>query len=291
MLVFAATEAGIAALWRVPLFGMAAHRLFAVSVGAGEPGTLHDFERDGTLRIIAARTTKPLHESELVPGETCFLAAESADVVARNPAVALWQDAGSRVPQPAKTGVALAVLAAVIVAASFGLVAAEVAACGGALMMVLTGVIAPGSAARALEPKVLGILAGSIGLGAIVVSSGLAEDIADAISSLAAGPLALVIVLAVTTTLMTNLVTNAATASILTPVAIAVAVEEGVDPVTVLALLGTCVSFTLLNPFSHQSNVMVMQPGGYTGPLFARFGLPVLLAVLVTVCGVAYVLV
>ena len=65
----------------------------------------------------------------------------------------------------------------------------------------------------------------------------------------------------------------------------------GIDPVTVLALLGTCVSFTLLNPFSHQSNVMVMQPGGYTGALFARFGLPVLLAVLVTVCGVAYLLV
>lgn len=38
----------------------------------------------------------------------------------------------------------------------------------------------------------------------------------------------------------------------------------GVDPVIVLALIGTCVSFTLINPFSHQSNVMVMQPGGYS---------------------------
>ena len=177
-----------------------------------------------------------------------------------------------------------------IVAASFGLVPAEVAATGGALLMVLTGVISPRSAARALEPKVLGILAGSIGLGAIVVGSGLAEVLADAISDLSDGPLALVIVLALVTTVMTNLVTNAATASIVTPVAITVAAEMGLDPQLVLALVGTCVSFTLLNPFSHQSNVMVMQPGGYTGALFARVGTPLLAACLVTVCGVGYLL-
>ena len=60
--------------------------------------------------------------------------------------------------------------------------------------------------------------------------------------------------------------TNAATASIVTPVALRIAADLGVDPVTVLALVGTCVSFTLINPYSHQSNVMVMQPGGYTWP-------------------------
>ena len=91
---------------------------------------------------------------------------------------------------------------------------------------------------------------------------------------------------------MTNLVTNAATASILTPVGIGPSrASIGIDPVTILALIGTCVSFTLLNPFSHQSNMMVMRPGGYTG----RDVRPLRrcrcwLAVLVTVCAVAYVL-
>ncbi|WP_028062237.1 SLC13 family permease [Solirubrobacter soli] len=291
VLVFAATEEGIDAIWRTPLFGMAAHRLFAVSVGTGEYGSLHDLERDGSLRIIAARSPKPLHESELIPGATCFIAADSADAVERNPAIALLHGGGSRAPQPRKTGVALAVLLAVIVAASFGLTPAEVAATGGAVLMVITGVLTPGAAARALEPKVLGVLAGSIGLGAIVVESGLAGEIADAISSLSGGPFALVVVLAVTTTVMTNLVTNAATASIVTPVAIAVARDMHVDPVTILALVGTCVSFTLLNPFSHQSNLMVMQPGGYTGAVFARFGAPVLAVCLITVCGVTYLLI
>lgn len=290
VLVFAATEAGIAAIWRTPLFGMSAHRLYAVSINAGDRGRLHDIEEDGSLRIIAARTSEPLHETELIAGETCFVASDDADAVADNPFVALWQDAASRAPQPAKTGVALAVLLGVIITASFGLTAAEVAASAGAVLMVLTGVITPRSAARALEPKLLALLAGSIGLGAIVVESGLADTIAEAITDVASGPLMLVIALALTTTVMTNLVTNAATASIVTPVGITVALDMGVDPVTVLALVGTCVSFTLLNPYSHQSNLMVMKPGGYSTATFARFGAAVLVAGLITVCGIAYLL-
>jgi di/tricarboxylate transporter len=290
LLVFEATEEGIAAIWRTPLFGVSAQRLYAVSVSAGEPASLHDFERDGSLKIIAARSDHSLHETDLNPGETCYVAGESEEAVARSPVVALWQTATSRAPQPSKTFVALGILLCVIVAASFGLTPAEVAASAGAVAMVLTGVITPRSAVRALEPKVLGLIAGSIGLGAIVVESGIAGELADAISDLADGTLGLVIVLAVATTVMTNLVTNAATASILTPVALRIASDMGVDPVTVLALIGTCVSFTLINPFSHQSNVMVMQPGGYSTALFARFGAPILAACLVTVCGVAYLL-
>ena len=46
---------------------------------------------------------------------------------------------------------------------------------GGALLTVLTGILSPRSAARALDWNVLFILAGSVGLGAVVVSSGLAD--------------------------------------------------------------------------------------------------------------------
>lgn len=290
LLVFASTASGVSAIWATPLFGMSAHRLFEVSVSAGEGATLHDFERDGSMRIIAARSKHSLHDTELEPGETCFVSAASVDAVLRSEAVALAQDAASRAPQPAKTWKALVILLGVIVAASFGLAPAEVASSTGAVLMVITGVLTPRSAVRALDPKVLAILAGSIGLGTVVVDSGLADVIADAIRGAADGRLALLIVLALATAAMTNLVTNAATASILTPVGISLATELGLDPVTVLALIGTCVSFTFLNPFSHQSNLMVMEPGGYTTKEFARFGAPVLAAALVTVCGVAFAL-
>ena len=158
--------------------------------------------------------------------------------------------------------------------------------------MVLTGVLTPGSAGRALDWNVLFVIAGSVGLGAIVVSSGLADLIADGIRLASGGSeLLFVIAFAAITTLMTNLITNAAAASILTPVGIAIALEYGIDPTVVLALIGTCISFTFLNPFGHQTNMMVMRPGGYTTATFLRFGTPVLLAALITAAAVAYLLI
>jgi di/tricarboxylate transporter len=63
-----------------------------------------------------------------------------------------------------------------------------------------------------------------------------------------------------------------------------------VQPVTLLALVATCISFTFINPFSHQSNLMVMGPGGYSTRTFARFGAPLMAVSLVTVCLVAWAL-
>ncbi|MBV9581967.1 MAG: hypothetical protein JO057_25585, partial [Chloroflexi bacterium] len=282
---------GIGALWQSPLFGLPPDRLYTVTINADSGGAVSDLEADGSIRVVAARTSAPLRGTTLLPGATCFVAADNAEVVAQHEAVALWQAAASRVPQPGKTWVALLILASVVVAGSFGLAPVELAASAGAVLMVLTGVLTPGAAARALDMQLLFILAGSIGLGAIVISSGLADVIADAIRTASGGNTALVvIVFAVATTVMTNFVTNAATASILTPVGVGIATELGISPVILLALIGTCVSFTFINPLSHQTNMMVMRPGGYTLRSFAMFGVPVLLGSLATACAVAYLL-
>jgi di/tricarboxylate transporter len=53
------------------------------------------------------------------------------------------------------------------------------------------------------------------------------------------------VVFALTTTVMTNLITNAAATSILTPIALGIAAKLGLNPVTLLALVATCISFTL----------------------------------------------
>ena len=67
-------------------------------------------------------------------------------------------------------------------------------------------------------------------------------------------------------------------------VAVTVAAATGLDPVVLLIVIGTCISFTFLNPFSHQSNLMVMGPGGYSTAVFFRFGVPLTLVSLVSVC-------
>jgi len=74
---------------------------------------------------------------------------------ARNSSIPLWQDAAGRAPQPGKTWIAVAVLVAVIVSASFGLAPVSIVALSGAVLMILTGVITPRSAVRALDWNVL----------------------------------------------------------------------------------------------------------------------------------------
>ena len=289
-LVFAASEVGVKTLWESPRFGLSPQHLYAVSVGPGEHGTLLEFE-DDDLRVIAAQTAKPLGDTTAIPGATVFVTCSSTEDLARHEAFTLWAQAAGRVPQPGKTWTALGVLAAVVVAASFGLAPVELIAFAGAVLMVLTGVLTPRMAVRALDWNVLFILAGSVGLGAIVVNSGLADVLARSIEQLSAGSLPVVVVVfAVTTTIMTNLITNAAAASILTPVAVGIATKLGLDPVTLLALVATCISFTFINPFSHQTNLMVMGPGAYSTRTFAKFGAPLVAVSLVSVSVVTWVL-
>jgi len=281
VLVYRATEDGVRMLWGSPRFGLARQDLFLVSVSSDEVTAIQDLDDDEDIMVVAAETTKSLRKAEAKPGDMCLVTAPSAEILADHPLVGLWQKVAGKAPQTGKTTAALIILLGVILASSFGLAPVELIATAGAVLMVLTRVLTPRSAARALNWNILAIIAGSIGLGTIVVKSGLGEIISRWIVDLSKGEAVLVaIVFAVVTTLVTNVVTNAAAAAILTPVAIKVANSAGLDPVILLTLIGTCISLTFLNPIAHQTNLMVMGPGGYSTKTFVRFGIPVTIVAL-----------
>ncbi len=281
VLVYRATEDGVRMLWGSPRFGLARQDLFLVSVSSDEVTAIQDLDDDEDIMVVAAETTKSLRKAEAKPGDMCLVTAPSAEILADHPLVGLWQKVAGKAPQTGKTTAALIILLGVILASSFGLAPVELIATAGAVLMVLTRVLTPRSAARALNWNILAIIAGSIGLGTIVVKSGLGEIISRWIVDLSKGEAVLVaVVFAVVTTLVTNVVTNAAAAAILTPVAIKVANSAGLDPVVLLTLIGTCISLTFLNPIAHQTNLMVMGPGGYSTKTFVRFGIPVTIVAL-----------
>jgi di/tricarboxylate transporter len=290
-LVYRATETGVRTLWANPRFGLAPQRLFLVAIATNEQKTVRDLEEGEDIAVVAAQTTRLLRDAPAEPGELCLVTAASADALAENSLVAMWRELSGTAPQTAKTWIAVAVLVGTIVSASFGIAAVELCAVAGAVLMVFTGVLTPRSAVRALNWNILAIIAGSVGLGTIVVQSGLGGYVSDAVVSLA-GDTALLVVLVfvIGTTLLTNAVTNAAAAAILTPIALEVAAVAGLDPVVLLTLIGTCISFTFLNPYSHQSNLMVLRPGGYSTATFVRFGVPLTVAVAVSAIGVGWVL-
>jgi di/tricarboxylate transporter len=281
VLVYRATEAGVRMLWGSPRFGLARQDLYLVSVSSDESTALQELEEDEDIMVVAAQTTKPLRKTEARPGEMCLVSAPSAEVLADHPLVGLWQKVAGKAPQTGKTAAGLAILLGVILASSFGVAPVELIAVTGAALMVVTGVLTPRSAARALNWNILAIIAGSIGLGTIVVKSGLGETISSWIVEFSGGEAVLVaLVFALVTTVVTNVVTNAAAAAILTPVAITVADSAGLNPVILLTLIGTCISLTFLNPIAHQTNLMVMGPGGYSTKTFVRFGIPVTIVAL-----------
>ena len=279
VLIYRATEAGVRMLWESPRFAQARQDLYKVSIATDEQATVRGLEENEDVVVIAAQTAHLLRDTPARPVDMCLVTARSTDALTENSLVGVWQKVAGKAPQTGKTWIALAILAAVIAAGSFGLAPVELTAVAGATMMVLTKVLTPRSAARALNWNILAIIAGSVGLGAIVVNSGLADDISHAILHLSnASTAAVVLAIAVGTTVLTYVVTNAAAAAILTPVGLSVAMTSGLNPVLVLALIGTCISFTFLNPFSHQSNLMVMKPGGYSATMFVRFGIPLTIA-------------
>ena len=120
------------------------------------------------------------------------------------------------------------------------------------------------------------LLGAMIPVGAALESTGGTMLIAEPIIRLSEtvpvwGLLALLMVL---TMLLSDVINNAATAVLMAPIGITIAEGLGVsiDPFLMAVAVGS--SSTFLTPIGHQSNLLVMGPGGYRFGDYWRLGLP-----------------
>lgn len=145
------------------------------------------------------------------------------------------------------------------------------------------------SLAEALSTIIV-LLAAMIPVGQALEATGGAKLIADLLLVVGsdlpiAGMLALIMV---STMLLSNVVNNAAAAIIVAPIAISLSnqLELSVDPVLMAVAIGASCAF--LTPIGHQSNALVMEPGGYRFGDYWRLGLP--LSILVVVVSIPVIL-
>ena len=107
-------------------------------------------------------------------------------------------------------------------------------------------------------------------------SSGATTLIAEAILQVTEtrGRVVTLVVLLVATMFISDLINNNATALLMAPIAITVATRLGVsaDPFLMAVAIGASCAF--LTPIGHQSNALVMEPGGYRFGDYWRVGLP-----------------
>jgi len=185
-------------------------------------------------------------------------------------------DATTELPSTKYASRAIVIMGLTILAAATGLIPIAISAVAGSLAMVLTGCLKWQDIQRALSTQVILIVVASLALGTALTQTGATMYVAHEFVDLTAGMSdrvifsALMLLMAV----LTNIVSNNAAAVIGTPIAISIATQLGLPPEAfVLAVLfGANMSFA--TPMAYQTNLLVMNAGGYTFMDFVKAGVP-----------------
>jgi di/tricarboxylate transporter len=190
------------------------------------------------------------------------------------------------IAQPRRIGLALGIFAIAIAAGALAYVPMSIAFIGAIVAYVVFGILPARDLYRDIDWPVIVLLGSMISVGAALEVTGTTELIAGAIVGLTGTLPALIVlglVLVVTMTL-SDLVNNAATALVMAPISVSIAGRLEANPDAFLMAVALGASCAFLTPIGHQSNTLVMGPGGYRFGDYWRLGLP--LEVLIVLVGV-----
>ena len=183
--------------------------------------------------------------------------------------------------RPRRAPLALIILLAVILLATLGVLPIMLAAGLGAAAMVLGRCLTVQEAYESIDWRIIILIAGTLPLGLAMENSGAAQLIADQMLKVV-GPFGPWVVLGAfffLTSLLTEIMSHAATAVLIAPIAYHTALTLGVDPKPFFMTVAIAASSCFMTPISHQSNALVMGPGGYRFFDYSRVGAPLNLLV------------
>ncbi|SDJ93823.1 SLC13 family permease [Billgrantia gudaonensis] len=184
--------------------------------------------------------------------------------------------------QPRMLLASIAIFGAAILAMLFDLLPAAVALSLAALVTLMAGVLPLRDGYQAIDGPVIVLLGAMIPVGQALETSGGASLIAEEMLALGSDwPVVVTLAaLFLLSMLLSNVINNAAAAVLMAPIAASLAegFEVSVDPF--LMAVAVSASCAFLTPIGHQSNTLVMGPGGYRFGDYWRLGLPLSLVVL-----------
>lgn len=180
-----------------------------------------------------------------------------------------------RPPTPQKAGWALAITAVALLAAITGIVPVAESMLAGAVAMVLSKCLNMDEAYRAIEWRVIFLIAGMLPLSLAMINTGLADQVGAALVNTLAPHGALVLIggLCIVTILVTQIIGAQVTALVLTPIGISTALQVGINPRAVAVAIAIACSTAYLTPIGHPVSVLMMGPGGYTPGDFPKVGI------------------
>lgn len=178
------------------------------------------------------------------------------------------------------------VLAAVIALVAFNVVPVAVAFFGASVVLLLFGSLTLREAYDVIDWPILILLGALIPVSDALRTTG-GTDLIAAWLSTATGalpPLAALALIMVVAMIVTPFLNNAATVLVMAPIAASLAASLGYSPDPFLMAVAVGAACDFLTPIGHQSNLLVLGPGGYRFGDYWRLGLP--LSVAVVVAGV-----
>ncbi len=183
------------------------------------------------------------------------------------------------VPMGAGAGVAVAVLACLVVLLATGIVPPAVAGLVSACLLILTGIVTVEQSYRAINWTTVILVGAMMPLSTAMVQSGAAQLVANYLVALTgdAGPVVFLAGLFVLTASLGQIMSNTATTMLVIPIAMAAATGMGVSPRPILMSLCIAGAASFMTPIATSTNMMVMGPGGYSFNSYWKLGTPLMI--------------
>ncbi|WP_162055671.1 SLC13 family permease [Pontibacter pamirensis] len=184
--------------------------------------------------------------------------------------------------KPRKVVFALSIFIMAIAAVVLGLLPVQIAFMMAAVVLVISRILPLREMYTSIDWPVIVLLAAMIPVGEAFETSGAADLITSQILNIGdCLPVWLVLAITMSITIaLSNVINNAATVVLMAPIGINIAGELGASADPFLMAIAVGASCAFLTPIGHQSNTLVMGPGGYRFSDYWRMGLPVTLGLL-----------
>ncbi len=182
-------------------------------------------------------------------------------------------------PHTRKAPVALGIFFLVVAAAASGLIPISISALLGTGLVLLTGCLSWRDTAGALSTPVIMLIVASLALGVALTGTGGADYLAHWLVRMAEGlsPVFVMSGLMLLMAILSNVVSHNAAAVIGTPIAMRIAAELGVAPEAFVLAVMFGANMGYATPIAYQTNVLILNAGGYTFRDFLRVGIPLVI--------------
>ena len=188
---------------------------------------------------------------------------------------------GLRFGHPRRIVLAVGLFGAALAAAATGLLPVQVAFVAAGVGMVVARLLSVRDLYDAVDWPVIVLIGAMIPVGQALERTGGAQLIADSLLRISGQmpPEATLVIVLVGTMFLSDIINNAAAAVLMAPIAMSVAqgMRVSADPFLMAVAVGASCAF--LTPIGHQSNALVMAPGGYKFGDYWRMGLPLELVI------------